>query len=81
MAEQLIRKFGDEDWKDLKESVKIGLLEMSYQLGISGIFRFKKTIKFLKQGDYEKAYHEALDSTWAKQTPNRALKVVRNFLV
>jgi lysozyme len=80
MAEQLVNKFGDEDWQKLPEQIKMSLLEMSYQLGVSGVFKFKKTINLLKKGDYNQAYHEALDSSWYKQTPNRAKKVVQKFL-
>jgi lysozyme len=48
------------------------VVEMCYQLGIGGFSKFKKTIAFLKYGDFEKAAEEMLDSRWAKQTPNRA---------
>ena len=48
------------------------VVEMCYQLGIGGFSKFKKTIAFLKYGDFEKAGEEMLDSRWAKQTPNRA---------
>ena len=48
------------------------IIEMCYQLGIGGFSKFKKTIAFLKYGDFEKAGEEMLDSRWAKQTPNRA---------
>ncbi len=72
--ESLIRsiefKFG---WyKDLPKSVKDMVVEMCYQMGISGFSKFKKTIKLLKNEEWEKASIEMLDSKWAKQTPNRA---------
>ena len=48
------------------------VIEMCYQLGVRGVSKFKKTISFLKNGDWVKASEEMLDSLWAKQTPNRA---------
>ena len=48
------------------------LLEMSYQLGIGGLMKFKNTLRFIKEHKYKEASIEMLDSLWAKQTPNRA---------
>ena len=49
--------------------------EMVYQMGLSGVSKFKKMLKALEAEDYEKSATEMLDSRWAKQTPNRALKL------
>ena len=48
---------------------------MSYQMGVSGVARFKKTIQYLADSQYEKASKEMLDSRWARQTPNRAIEL------
>jgi len=45
---------------------------MCYQMGIAGVFKFKKMIKALEVKDWEEAANQALDSRWAKQTPKRA---------
>ena len=45
---------------------------MCYQMGVSGLFKFKKMIAALECGDYYEASYQALDSRWAKQTPERA---------
>jgi lysozyme len=79
-VEKLKKSFGFEEWDRLKKSPKLGLLEMSYQLGVAGVMKFKKTIGHLKDGDYENAYRESLDSTWAKQTSLRAERVAKRFL-
>ena len=55
------------------------LIEMSYQLGVSGLLKFKKTLQYLENGDYENASIEMLNSRWAKQTPNRAKKLSDNI--
>lgn len=52
------------------------LAEMSYQLGVNGVLKFRKMWNALKEFDYETASREGLDSLWAKQTPNRARKLM-----
>tara|TARA_R100000353_G_scaffold73681_3_gene56284 strand:- start:4103 stop:4504 length:402 start_codon:yes stop_codon:yes gene_type:complete len=51
------------------------VFEMVYQLGLTGVSKFKKMLKALERKDYDKASAEMLDSLWAKQTPNRAIKL------
>ena len=48
------------------------VIEMCYQLGVTGFSKFAKTIMYLKDKDFKNASIEMLDSLWAKQTPNRA---------
>jgi lysozyme len=48
------------------------VMEMCYQLGVTGFSKFVKTITYLKDKDFKNASIEMLDSLWAKQTPNRA---------
>lgn len=53
------------------EIIKI-CVHMTYQLGLRGFSAFKKFIAAIQAEDYQTAADEMLDSTWAKQTPNRA---------
>ena len=49
------------------------IIEMVFQLGETGVSKFKNMLKALKEGpDYQTAAIEMLDSRWAKQTPERA---------
>lgn len=48
------------------------IMEMCYQLGVTGFSKFKKTILFLQNKQFHDASQEMLDSLWARQTPNRA---------
>jgi len=57
------------------EDVQTALLSMSYQLGVGGVLNFKKMVAALERGDRAGAKVQALDSTWAKQTPKRAQRV------
>lgn len=64
------------EWIEKADSrVQDVLYNMAYQLGVDGVLKFKKTLKFLKFKQYAKASEEMLDSLWAKQTPNRAIRL------
>jgi len=52
--------------------VKDALINMSYNLGLSRLLKFKRMISALEREDYTKAALEALDSKWAKQVHGRA---------
>ena len=52
------------------------LSEMAYQIGVSGLIKFKKMWVALKKFDYKEASKEGLNSLWAKQTPNRAKELM-----
>ena len=57
------------------ERVQTALVNMSYQLGVTGLMKFRKMIAALEEGDYWTAADEALRSRWAQQTPNRANEI------
>ena len=56
----------------MPQEIKDVVMEMCYQLGVGGVSKFKKTIAYLQNKQWEEASVEMLDSLWAKQTPNRA---------
>ena len=56
------------------------LTNMCFQLGLGGLLGFKSMLACLQAGDYDGARQHALDSAWARQTPNRAAKVVEGFV-
>lgn len=57
------------------EGVRRALVQMAYQMGMGGVLGFPKMLAALKAGDRNLAANEALDSTWARQTPERARRV------
>ena len=59
-------------FKYMPQEIKDIVIEMCYQLGVTGFSKFKKTIAYLQNKQWEEASVEMLDSLWAKQTPNRA---------
>ena len=52
------------------------IYNMCYQMGVSGFSKFKLTIKYLMNKDYERASREMLDSKWARSdSRNRAIEL------
>lgn len=67
--------------EDMPQEVQEVVLNMCYQLGITGVSKFRKAISALQEGEWQEAADEMLDSLWARQTPNRAEElsnIVRN---
>ena len=62
-------------FRDQPEDVRRALGNMAYQMGVAGVLKFRHMLQALEEGDREQAAGEALDSTWAKQTPARANRV------
>jgi lysozyme len=58
----------------ISDDAKIIIIEMIFQLGGTGVSKFRKMWQALQQDppDYAEASVQMLDSRWAKQTPNRA---------
>lgn len=62
--------------------VQRALGNMAYQLGVAGVLEFKRMLSCLASGDRHGASDEAMDSAWARQTPQRAQRVsnlIRGF--
>ena len=68
-AKQLIAEHGCMDMDEVAEEI---IIEMVFQLGKTGVSKFKNMWKALSALEYSTAASEMLDSRWAKQTPNRA---------
>ena len=62
-------------FKKLPIDIQDVLLSMSYQMGVTGVTRFKKMLAAMLLKDWTKAADEMLDSKWARQTPNRAKRL------
>jgi lysozyme len=68
-AKDLMSEHGCMDMDEVAEEI---IIEMIFQLGKTGVSKFKNMWKALSGLDYSTAASEMLDSRWAKQTPNRA---------
>lgn len=62
-------------WQGLDDTRKRVLINMGFQMGVSGLLKFKATLKAVQDGDYSLAASRMLDSLWFKQTPNRAKRL------
>tara|TARA_R100001530_G_C4218449_1_gene129303 strand:- start:124 stop:534 length:411 start_codon:yes stop_codon:yes gene_type:complete len=61
------------NWLDsVPREVQGVIIEMSYQMGVSGVSKFKKALHAMQMFQWSIAADELMDSRWAKQTPNRA---------
>ena len=66
--------------EDKPKNVQDVVIEMCSHMGVPKVKKFGTTLNFIKSGEYEAAYKNGLDSLWAKQTPNRAKKVLSGLL-
>lgn len=48
------------------------IIDMIFQMGIGGVYRFKKMLRHLRDKNWIQAAYELMDSQYAKQTPERA---------
>ena len=68
-AKDLMSENGCMDMDEVAEEI---IIEMIFQLGKTGVSKFKNMRNALSSLEYSTAASELLDSRWAKQTPNRA---------
>ena len=67
-------------WLETKpQGVQRAMGNMTFQMGLGAVLKFKKMLAALQARDYNAARREALDSAWAKQTPQRAKRVTDLF--
>ena len=67
------------NFDDLTPIRQCVLTMMAYQLGNSGLKKFKKTKRFIEAGNWKAAAVEMLDSKWARQTYKRAERTADIF--
>ncbi len=81
MLDSDIARCIDEVDKNMPWSVRLSdpreaaLLNMAFNLGITRLLEFKKTLAALEVGEYITASKEMLDSKWARQVPKRARRL------
>ena len=62
-------------YKQLDRVRQYAVLNMCYQMGVTGVCNFLNMWAALDTGDYKAAAEHALDSIWSTQTPQRARRV------
>ena len=56
------------------------LIEMTYQMGVKRVLKFKKLIANMQKNKKHLVCFEMMDSLWYTQTPNRVKNLIRAFL-
>lgn len=67
-------------WVKCPGSVRRGLVNMAFNIGLSRLAGFKKMLACLQAGDYRGAAREALDSKWAAQVGDRSKRIAELFI-
>ena len=71
--EELLASF---EWFVMLSATKQGvLINMCFNLGLTRFRQFKKMISAIEIGDYDEAAEQMLDSKWARQVGNRAIRL------
>lgn len=60
------------EWRDLTETRQMVVLNMSFNMGTFGFLNFKRTIAYMRDGEFDAAADEMLRSQWADQVGERA---------
>ena len=67
-------------WSGNLDEARRGVLEnMAFNLGVRGLLQFRKMLTACAAQDWETASAEMLDSMWAKQVGERAVRLARQM--
>ena len=67
------------NYDSLPREIKLGLIDMSFNLGINRLSKFVKTKEYIAKGDFRSAANELKNSKWASQVGNRARNIISLF--
>lgn len=59
-------------WRETPDNVQIVLVDLTFNMGMPRLLKFKNTLRLIKRGEYERASYALLKSLYAKQVRNRA---------
>lgn len=65
--------------RDKPRNIQEVVIEMCYQIGVAKVKKFVTTMHHIRVGEYRAAYENGMKSLWAKQTPNRAQRVLNGL--
>tara|TARA_Y100000592_G_scaffold71554_1_gene111383 strand:- start:585 stop:1025 length:441 start_codon:yes stop_codon:yes gene_type:complete len=67
-------------WSELDDTRQRVLANMAFNLGLPRLGKFKKFLAAVQEQDWEKAAVEMMDSKWATQVGNRAVRLKEKML-
>lgn len=62
-------------WPDLDDNRAAAVVDLAYNLGVAGWLAFKNTNRMLAKGEWVDAAHNLLDSQYAKDVGQRAVRI------
>lgn len=88
-ADMLLRSRVEKTWTGLhlqwppfdgvSPELRDALTLAAYQLGVSGLLKFKRMLQAIEKGDWDDAIREARNSQWFHQTPKRVQRLTDAF--
>lgn len=66
-------------WNELDEARKNALINMGF-MGVERLMEFKHMLGALQMRDWAAASEQALNSKWASQVHDRAIRIARTFM-
>lgn len=66
-------------FKELDDERQYALIDMAFNLGVSGLLRFNKMLEAIKNKKYHQASKECLDSKYAKDVGIRAKRIANTI--
>jgi lysozyme len=63
-------------WCGLNDARKRAIVNMSFNIGVAGVLKFKKMIAAIEREDFSQAALEMDDSKWSKQVGARADRLI-----
>ena len=67
-------------WRELPDDIQLVLANMCFNLGITRLKKFKNFLGALSKQDWELAATEMMDSRWATQVGQRAVRLQKRVL-
>jgi GH24 family phage-related lysozyme (muramidase) len=64
----------------LPRNIKLGLIDLSFNLGYGRLSKFVKTREYILKGNYKQAAAELENSKWAKQVGKRSKDIISLFV-
>lgn len=68
-------------WREMSEPRQAVVLNMAFNMGVTGLLGFKRALGAMRIEDYARAGTEMLDSAWARQVRGRAAELARQMVL
>ena len=66
-------------WRGLDDARQDVLAQMAFQMGVTGVVKFRTALAHVQAGRYGEAADALLKSAWARQTPARAKRLAEQM--